>query len=382
MKLNEIVPGAIIGILGGGQLGRMLALAAQRMGYTVAGYTPEKDPPLSQVCMKTFTAPWDDENQLRSYADIVDVVTIEFENIPSATLEALDKWVCVRPGAEVLHVTQNRLREKTYLLKNKFPIVPFEEVNSVEELQVAMKKIAVPAVLKTAGFGYDGHGQLSIGSASGAQNAYESFGNKQCILERLISFDKEISVIGARSVTGDFVAYGPIENRHRDHILDLSFVPSKISRTLAKEAIDITRSIMESLKTVGLLCVEFFVTAEETLLINELAPRPHNSGHYSIEGCPTSQFEQLLRAIAGLPLGTTEHGKGVAMVNLLGDLWQDGEPDWASVLALPDVHLHLYGKTEARKGRKMGHLTACAQSADEAVSRVTGARDLITRVVP
>ena len=375
-----ILPGATIGILGGGQLGRMLAFAAQQMGYKIVGYTPEANSPLSEVAPQTICAPFEDEATLRKFAEQVDVVTIEFENIPSKALEQIESQTNVRPGPAVLHTTQNRAREKAFLTKHKFPVVPYAEVNSLEDLRDAAKKIGMPAVLKTAGFGYDGKGQKYVASLEEAEKVYPSFQSGQCVLEKFISFEKEISVIGARSLNGDFVAYGPIENEHRNHILDLSFAPARVSWTQGEEAIDITRSIMDTLNVVGLLCVEFFVGEEETLMVNELVPRPHNSGHYSIEGCPTSQFEQLVRAITGLPLGTTEHDKGVAMAQLLGDLWADGEPDWASAVALPEVHLHLYGKKEARAGRKMGHLTACARWADEAVSRVTSARELLTRV--
>ena len=379
-RTPTILPGATIGVLGGGQLGRMFALAAAHMGYKVIAYTPEENSPVSTVCAKTIVASFDDTERLKQFASEVAVTTIEFENIPSAALEAIQAITPVRPGPHVLHTTQNRLREKEWLSKHKFPVVPFCTVDSIDSLREAITALGVPAVLKTAGFGYDGKGQQLIASPEQAEQAYSGFHGQQAVLEKFVEFEKEISVIGARSASGDFVAYGPIENEHRNHILDLSFAPARINWTLAEEAIDITRSIMEKLDVVGLLCVEFFLLADEVLVINELAPRPHNSGHYTIEGCPTSQFEQQVRTITGLPLGATETEKGVAMANLLGDLWSDGEPEWASAIALPDVHLHLYGKTEPRPGRKMGHLTACAKWADEAVARVKNARELLTKV--
>ena len=380
MKEKVIYPGSTIGVLGGGQLGRMFAKAAQQMGYIVHGFTDEADSPLSQVCAKTVVGKYEDEGALKSFAKALDLVTIEFENIPAAALTTLEQTTNVRPGPNVLHVTQNRLREKTFLEKHKFPHVPFKAVSSLDELTKAIKQLGTPCVLKTAGFGYDGKGQRSIIKAAEAEAAYKSLAEEELILEQFIPFEKEISVVGARSLSGDFVALGPVENDHVNHILDISFAPSKISFALSEEAIDITRAIMESLGVTGLLCVEFFVTKEETLLVNELAPRPHNSGHLSIEACSTSQFEQLLRAVTGLPLGSTEIDRGAAMANLLGDLWQDTPPDFSSAIALPDVHLHLYGKKHARPGRKMGHLTAMSRWPEEAVSTVISARDLLTAV--
>lgn len=379
-RTPPILPGKTLGVLGGGQLGRMFAIAAMQMGYRVIGYTNEPNSPISQVCAHMVHASYEDIDALSEFGRAVHVVTIEFENIPVSALHELDKVTLVRPGPNVLHVTQNRLREKTFLAGKRYPIASFFEVKSAEELREAIRKLGLPAVLKTAGFGYDGKGQRLIKSEGDIDSVWKSLGTDQAIVEQFVEFEREISVIGARSQSGDFVAYGPIENEHRNHILDISLAPARINWTLAEEAIDMTRSIMDALEVVGLLCVEFFVTSEETLLVNELAPRPHNSGHYSIEACPTSQFEQQVRTVTGLPLGTTETERGSAMVNLLGDLWQDGEPDWASAVALPDVHLHLYGKQEPRPGRKMGHITACARWADEAVERAKSARDLLSRV--
>lgn len=379
-RIAPILPGATLGVLGGGQLGRMFAIAAAQMGYRVAAFTNEPDSPISQVCSQVTVADYADERALKKFGSSVSVVTIEFENIPSSALELLESETLVRPGPNVLHITQNRLREKTFLQEKRFPLAPWASVRDKSDLHDALEKLGTPAVLKTAGFGYDGKGQRLIHSKESADSAYAAMDGQDAIIEQYIEFEKEISVIGARSQSGDFVAYGPVENAHENHILDLSLAPARITWTLAEEAIDLTRSIMDALGVVGLLCVEMFVTPEETLIVNELAPRPHNSGHYSIEACPTSQFEQQVRTITGLPLGTTETERGSAMVNLLGDLWSDGEPDWASAVALPEVHLHLYGKKEPRPGRKMGHITACARWADEAVERAKSARDLLTRV--
>jgi 5-(carboxyamino)imidazole ribonucleotide synthase len=380
MGSKVILPGATLGVLGGGQLGRMFARSAQQLGYQVLGFTPEKDSPISQVTGKTICASFEDTESLAEFARQVDVVTIEFENIPSHALEFLQERVAVRPGANVLHITQNRLREKTFLAHHKFPVAKFAEISTIADLTEALSSIGFPAVLKTAGFGYDGKGQTLISSESDVQRAFSALNGQAGVLEQFVPFQKEISVIGARTEASDFVAYGPVENHHTNHILDYSFAPSRVNWTLAEEAVDLTRAIMDALAVIGLLCVEFFLTEDEQLIVNELAPRPHNSGHYSIEACPTSQFEQQVRAVAGLPLGSSETERGAAMANLLGDLWAGGEPDWSSAVALPDVHLHLYGKRQARPGRKMGHLTACAKWADEALERVKNARDLLVRV--
>jgi 5-(carboxyamino)imidazole ribonucleotide synthase len=375
-----ITPGGSLGVLGGGQLGRMFAMAAVQMGYRVVAFTPEKDAPITQVCPKTYCAPFEDEGALKAFASEVDAVTIEFENIPTSALQFLENHTRVRPGSEVLYVTQNRAREKNFLFQKKLPLVPYFPVESLEQMLESLKKLGYPCVVKTAGFGYDGKGQYMVKSEPDAQRVFQALGGQPAVIEKFFELDKELSVIGARSESGDFVAYGPIENQHSHHILDLSLAPARINFGVAEEAIDITRTIMDSLQVVGLLCVEFFYTHDEQLLINELAPRPHNSGHLSIEACPTSQFEQQVRALTGMPLGTTETEKGAAMANLLGDLWSAGEPDFASAAALPDIHLHLYGKKEPRAGRKMGHLTACAKWADEALMQVKAARDLLVRV--
>jgi len=374
---SPILPGATLGVLGGGQLGRMFALAAASMGYRVIAYTDEPDSPVSSVCASTYHGSFDDTNRLKLFAKEAQVVTIEFENIPVEALRVVEEFTHVRPGAMVLHTAQNRLREKTFLSANGYPVVPFKAVNSFEGIQI--EQFGIPAVLKSVGFGYDGKGQRVIEAAVETEQAWVSLGEAEAILEKFVPFEKEVSVIGARSPAGEFAAYGPIENQHKNHILDVSIVPGQISDALANEAIALTRSLMDALDVIGLLCVEFFVMQDEKLLINELAPRPHNSGHYSMEGCPTSQFEQLVRAICGLPLGTTSNHSCAAMVNLMGDLWEHGEPDWAAALAVPHVYLHLYGKRTARPGRKMGHLTACCRTVDEAVTRAKKARELLSR---
>lgn len=377
--MKTILPGATIGILGGGQLGRMLALAAQQIGYRVIGFTPDEGSPLSQVCAKTIVAPFEDLDAIRLFAQEARVVTLEFENIPRGSYEEVGRVTRIAPSPEALYISQNRLREKTYLSDHGFPVVPFHHVDSVASLETAISRVGLPAVLKTSGWGYDGKGQSFVDSAEKAKQSFElAFEKSDCIFEKFIRYDKEISVIVARGAYGEVKAYGPIENVHRNHILDLSSVPARINWRLANEAVEMAIGVAESLDIIGLLCVEFFIADHDRLLINEIAPRPHNSGHYTIEACPTSQFEQHIRAITGMPLGKTEPHSAAAMANLLGDLWDGGEPEWSYTLEVPDVHLHLYGKAKARAGRKMGHLTACSRWTEEAQELVLKARDRLT----
>lgn len=369
-----IPPNSTVGVLGSGQLGRMFAIAARRMGYRVHTFSPESDTPTGQVADRETTAPYEDLDAVREFARGVQVVTFEFENVPSACVEAVAEIVAVRPRGEVLHITQNRLREKTFLAGSGFPVTPFRHIKTLQDLQQAVAAIGLPCVLKTAGFGYDGKGQVKIETAGGIENAFNSLDGKEAVLEAFVDFEKEVSVVAARDARANFAHYGVIENEHVNHILDVSFAPAFVSEKVYAEAVEIARSVLETLDTVGVMCVEFFLTGEEKLLINELAPRPHNSGHLTVDACVTSQFEQQLRAVCGLPPGSTEFFRPAAMANLLGDLWQNGEPDWEKALKLPDVKLHLYGKSEARPGRKMGHLTALSESVEECVQMVKQAR--------
>ncbi|HYO13606.1 MAG TPA: 5-(carboxyamino)imidazole ribonucleotide synthase, partial [Thermoanaerobaculia bacterium] len=258
------------------------------------------------------------------------------------------------------------------------PVTPYAPVRSLEELRSALGALGAPAVLKTAGWGYDGKGQVRIGSPDEAAAAWGELGTDEAILEAFVDFDREISVVAARGLDGSFAHFGVIENRHSRHILDVSVAPAGVPPAVEQEAVEIAKAVLEGLEVVGVLCVEMFLTRDGRLLVNELAPRPHNSGHLTFDACVTSQFEQQLRAVCGLPLGSTERLRPAAMANLLGDLWQDGEPDWAAACAFPEVKLHLYGKAEARPGRKMGHLTALAATPDEALKRVLAARGALT----
>ncbi len=369
-----IPPGSTLGILGSGQLGRMFTRAARRMGYRVHVFSPEHDSPTGQVADAEVVAAYDDLDAVRAFARGVSVVTFEFENVPAPTAAACAECAPVRPAGSILHLTQNRLREKTFLANAGLPVAPFHPAHSLADLTEGLQRLGLPAVLKTAAFGYDGKGQLLITNYNEAEAAIKSLNHSDGLLETFIDFDREASVVAARGLDGSFAHYGVIENLHRHHILDVSLAPALIPPRLAAEAVDMARCVLEKLDVVGVLCVEFFLTRDGQCLINELAPRPHNSGHLTIEACVTSQFEQQVRAVCGLPLGSTEYLRAAAMANLLGDLWSDGEPDWAAACALPDVKLHLYGKREPRPGRKMGHLTALGATVEDAQQKVLTAR--------
>jgi 5-(carboxyamino)imidazole ribonucleotide synthase len=370
-----ILPGAVIGVLGGGQLGRMFAIAARRMGYRVHTLSPDADTPTGQVADVEIIAPYEDLDAVRKFSEGVSVVTFEFENVPSATAEAAGSHAPVRPSGSILHTTQHRLREKTFLSGAGFPLTPFLPVRSLEDLRQGLERLGRPAVLKTADFGYDGKGQALIGPTDDIEAAWRSIGSVEAVLEAFVDFERELSVVAARGIDGSFAHYGAIDNAHRNRILDVSVAPACLPREVADEAVEIARGVLDQLDVVGVLCVEFFLTRSGKLLINELAPRPHNSGHLTFDACVTSQFEQQLRAVCGLPLGSAELLRPAAMSNLLGDLWQSGEPDWAAVCAFPAAKLHLYGKLTPRPGRKMGHITALAGTAEEAESIVRAARD-------
>lgn len=374
-----ILPGATIGVLGSGQLGRMFAMAARRMGYRIHTYSPETDTPTGQVADKEWTASYDDLGAIHAFTRGVDIITFEFENIPVETINEAAKLDPVFPSGHVLHTTQHRLREKTFLAKAGFPVVPFAHVKSEGELHAALKTIGTPAVLKSAGFGYDGKGQRKINSPSEAVDAFAAVGKTESVLEGFISFEKELSVIAARGQDKSIVTYDVFENEHTHHILDVTTSPAKVSEAIKKEALEMARGILEALDVVGVMCVELFLTPQGKILVNELAPRPHNSGHLTFDACVTSQFEQQVRAVCGLPLGSTDLVRPAAMANLLGDIWKGGEPDWNAALKNPNVKLHLYGKSEPRPGRKMGHLTALASSPDEARRLVRQARESLTR---
>jgi 5-(carboxyamino)imidazole ribonucleotide synthase len=369
-----LLPGSTIGILGSGQLGRMLALAARRMDYRVHVFSPQRDSPTGQVADREFAAAYDDLDAVHRFAESVDVVTYEFENVPAQTAETCAAVVPVHPNVKALHVAQNRLREKEFFVQNDLPVTPFAAVDSLETLAAGLVHTGYPAVIKTAESGYDGKGQFKITLEEEIETAWEAAGRRKAILEGFVPYDRELSVVAVRSVHGQFAHFGVIENHHRRHILDISIAPAPVRAEIAEQAVAMSRRLLEALDVAGVICVEFFLTGDERLLVNEFAPRPHNSGHLTIEAAVSSQFEQQLRAVCGLPLGDTAYLCPAAMVNLLGDLWQDGEPDWEALAHYPAVKLHLYGKRQPRPGRKMGHLTALASTASEAVNKVISAR--------
>lgn len=389
---EPILPGATLGVLGNGQLGRMFAIAAKQMGYRVHTLGPGDDSPTGQVADNAFVADYGDLDRIRAFAQSVQVVTFEFENVPFASAQEAERFAPVRPGGQVLHTTQNRWREKSFLQQGGFPVTPFAPVRSEQDAVHALAGFGGTGVLKTSGFGYDGKGQQIVRTVEQAASAFHALYPPSAnptegkmpplIMEAFIPYTCEISVVAARGANADFAHYGAALNHHEHHILSTTTAPTPeniVSASVQKEAVEIARGVLDALNVVGVLCVEFFVREGGSLLINELAPRPHNSGHWTIEGCAASQFEQQVRAVCHLPLGDTTLCRPSAMANLLGELWANGTPDWQAALALPDVHLHLYGKAEAKPGRKMGHLTALAQSPEEAQARVLEARTRLVR---
>jgi 5-(carboxyamino)imidazole ribonucleotide synthase len=371
-----ILPGATVGVFGSGQLGRMLTFEAIRMGYRVATFSPRPlGTPTGQAGSAEMSAGYDDQEAIRAFVRGVDVLTFEFENVAAHVAEiAAAEGVPVRPGGHVLHTAQNRLREKRFFVEAGLPVAPFAPVHSLADLTQALEKIGIPAVLKTAAFGYDGKGQVRIDDLAQAQTAWDAIGQQPAVLEGFIDFEREVSVVAARGVDGSFAHYGVMENLHADHILDVSIAPGRVDPEIVSQAAEMARTVLVELGVIGVLCVEFFVTRAGRLLVNEIAPRPHNSGHLTIEGAITSQFEQQVRAICGLPLGTTTIHRPTVMVNLLGDLWQNGEPDWAGLLAVSGVKLHLYGKADPHPGRKMGHFTVQGDDVEESLARALSAR--------
>ncbi len=344
-------PGSVIGILGGGQLGRMIALAAAPMGYRCAVLTPEADSPASQVAWRTVVAPYDDAAALARLADLSDVVTLEFENVPAQAVAALAEKVPTAPGADILAVTQDRLKEKTLARDAGLATVAFAPVEC-GDLSAMLETVGFPAILKTRRMGYDGRGQRRVANLDEAERACRELGDS-LIAEAVCRFDKELSVIVARSADGEIRSFDAVENEHENHILRTTRAPARVAEAVRAEAQAAACRLAERLSLAGLLAVEFFRSPEGGLLVNEMAPRPHNSGHWTIEACRTSQYGQLVRAICGLPLGDPGRRYDAVMTNLLGD-----EADyWVDPVADPAVHLHLYGKAEAREGRKMGHVT-------------------------
>jgi 5-(carboxyamino)imidazole ribonucleotide synthase len=369
-----IAPGKTIGVLGGGQLGRMLAQAAQTLGYRVHVYEPQIHCPAGAVANHEVNASYQDADALLDFARGVDVVTYEFENIPAAALAVIAPLVPLHPSAEVLHTTQNRQREKAWLKANGFPHVAYAEALD-GDIAPAVAQVGLPCVVKTADFGYDGKGQMKLSTSADLEQAVAIFRGRRCVVEAWCEFSCELSVIVARSTTGETRAFPVSENIHTHHILDFSIVPARVPTAVAEAAEALAARIAEKIGVVGLLAVELFLTTAGELVVNELAPRPHNSGHWSLDGGETSQFEQHVRAVCGLPLGAVAVREPTVMVNILGDAWKwaDGKvvgaPRWAAILAAPRAKLHLYGKAEPRPGRKMGHFTVRAADVATALAQ-------------
>ena len=374
-----IPPGATLGVMGGGQLGAMFAMAAKRLGYRVEAISDVADCPAAHHCDRVHVVSYADAAALARIAAGLAAVTFEFENVPVDAARAMAALIPCRPAPEVLFTTQDRAREKAFLVAHGFACAPHRVIRSHGDLHEAAVAVGLPAVLKTSAFGYDGKGQRRIDVAADLDAAWDALGPATCVLEGWIDFDCEISVIGARGTSGEAIVFEPSRNVHRHHILDVSSAPAGLPAPVLDAARGITARILEALDLVGVACVEFFVTRSGDVLVNEIAPRPHNSGHLTIEACETSQFEQQARALCGLPLGSTRQRAPAAMANLLGDCWAGGEPDWQAALAVPGVSLLLYGKSDPRPGRKMGHLTALAPTVEEAIANVTRARTLACR---
>lgn len=370
---KTVLPGGTIGVLGGGQLGRMLSQAATRLGYRVHIFEPQANSPAGAVSHKEINAPYEDLAALTAFARECDVITCEFENIPAAPLKAIEHVTQLHPHWKVLETTQNRSREKNWLKTNGFAHARFAEVAAGGDVGVGIREVGMPCVVKTADFGYDGKGQVKVQQESDVARAQQAFAGQACVIEQWINFSCEVSVVMARTAAGEVRVFPVSENIHTNHILDFSIVPARVTPEVIVSAEKIARLVAEKIQLVGVMGVELFVAKTGEVLVNELAPRTHNSGHYTIDACATSQFEQQVRAICGLPLGNAQLITPVVMVNILGDAWERGqtksEPRWELLLADPSARLHLYGKSEPRRGRKMGHFTVTGRDAQAALER-------------
>lgn len=354
--MNRFPPGATIGFLGGGQLARMMALEARRMGYRIAVLDPDEDGSAAQVADIFVKGEFTDLAAAQKLADCSDVVTLDTEHVPAEILEQLERTRPVRPGADVLRIVQDRREQRRFLDGLGVPQTAHAEVSDLESFRLAAEVVGYPCVLKTRRSGYDGRGQAKVRSVEDLERAWKEIGGQPAVLEAFVDFEMEVSVLLARDLDGKMCFYSLAENLHRNHILHTTHAPARVDQKLVSQAEEIGAQIATGLNHVGMMAVELFVTRDGALLVNEIAPRTHNSGHFTFGACATSQFEQHVRAICGLPLGDVELLRPAIMLNLLGDLWQDGEPDWSRLLAIRSTHLHLYGKQSARVGRKMGHL--------------------------
>jgi 5-(carboxyamino)imidazole ribonucleotide synthase len=367
-----ILPGATLGLLGGGQLGRMFTVAARTLGYRVTVLDPDAHSPAAEFATGHLNTAYTHPASLDELARTCAAVTTEFENAPAEALLALAERTIVRPSGNAVAVAQDRAREKGFCASNGFPVGGFAVIRSAADIDSALAGVRLPALLKTARFGYDGKGQARIASRVELQETFTAWKGVPCVLEEFLSLEKELSVILARAADGETAVFPVAENQHAGGILDITIAPARITDSLAQEARDIAIRLAARLDYVGVLAVEFFVVEDSKLLINEIAPRPHNSGHFTIDACRTSQFEQQVRVLCGLPLGDPSLHTPAVMLNLLGDIWKGGAPDWRHILEQRGAHLHLYGKREARPGRKMGHVTVCEDSVEKALDIALG----------
>ena len=373
-----ILPPATLGVLGGGQLGRMFTLAARKMGYKVIVLDPDPLCPAGALANEHLQSDYGDDEALSYLAMQCAAVTTEFENVPVSALHTLETKCVVRPGATAVLWTQDRIREKTFIRNFDLETAPFHPVRDAAELDTALTQIKPPALLKTAELGYDGKGQHLVTDAAQAHAAFSEMGGVPCILEQRVKLKMELSVLLARSCSGEFTMYPLAENIHVDGILDTSIVPARTSAEIAGRATEMAQTLAELLSYCGVMAVEFFLTYDDQLLINEIAPRPHNSGHYTLDACLTDQFEQQVRALCELPLGDSRLVSPVVMLNLLGDLWKNGSPAWNGLFCHPDAKLHLYGKQQARPGRKMGHCNLLAPDVEQALEIAEKIREVFT----
>ena len=368
-----ILPPAMLGMLGGGQLGRFFVIAAHEMGYRVTVLDPDKNSPAGKIADVHLCAAYDDAAALANMAETCLAITTEFENVPASTLELLAQRRTVRPSAHAVSIAQHRVMEKQFIRDAGIPVAPFVVVNAEADLPVDADAI-YPAILKVARFGYDGKGQARVADRAQALAAFQAFKGEQCVLEKMLSLDYEVSVVLARDAQGNVAVYPTAENSHLNGILDVSIVPARAPKAIHEQARSLAIKIAEKLEYIGVLAVEFFVS-EGQLLANEMAPRPHNSGHYTIDANVTNQFEQQLRALVGLPLGDARLHSQAVMVNILGDVWKNGaEPAWDKIFARAELKLHLYGKHEPRAGRKMGHFTVLGEDQVETIANAIKAR--------
>jgi 5-(carboxyamino)imidazole ribonucleotide synthase len=370
-----ILPPSTLGLLGGGQLGRMFALAARNMDYRVTVLDPDPLSPAAEFATGHLNTAYTHPESLAALASTCAAVTTEFENAPAEALLMLAEKTTVRPSGHAVAVAQDRSAEKNFFSRNAFPVGPFAMIHTAADIDAALSRVKLPAILKTARFGYDGKGQARINSREELLQVFAQWKGVPSILEEFLPLKLEISVVLARAADSEVAVFPVAENQHVNGILDITIAPARIAPALAAKACDLATQIAVALDYVGVMAVEFFVLQDDTLLINEIAPRPHNSGHYTIDACRTSQFEQQVRVLCGLPLGDPSQHSPCVMLNLLGDIWQGEKleisPNWSTALSHPGAHLHLYGKREARAGRKMGHITVCDSSVEAALAVVT-----------